>query len=356
KASTFWYHPHLMGSTAEQVYSGLAGLIIIEDEESSQLNLPNEYGVDDIPLVLQDRTFTQDYQIPFDFEDTHFLRRGNAMVVNGAITPNYEAPAQMVRFRVLNGSNGRRFYLGFSDGRDFYQIGSDGGLLEAPEIMKRKSLAPGERIEIIVDFSDGTPVDLMSFSSELMPSLQESDLDDERDSADFLLMNIAVGEATANAVTSVPAQLATIERLNEADSVKTRNFALSFPENLPGNAFAAINGHAMDINIFSEIIRLGDTEIWEISAPGNPESHPFHIHDVQFEILSRHFTDDPHTAIPLQPGESGLKDTVEIVKGQTVRVIMKFEDFADPDHGYMYHCHLLSHEDGGMMSQFIVIE
>jgi len=354
KASTYWYHPHFKGKTGEQVYSGLAGFIIVKDEESNQLGLPGRYGVDDIPLVLQDKLFDEKNQIPHDAGRTGM--KGDTLLVNGAVTPTFKAPAQLVRFRILNGSNARFYNIGFSDNREFYQIGSDGGLLEKPVALTRQRLSSGERIEILVDFSDGKDVDLVSYSAELMPTLQFAMMTDNPDKSNFKMMSIEVGNATSNAVTSVPNKLVTIERLLESDVIRSRSFDMTVDITLPRGHNMLINGKEMDMNVINEVVRLGDTEIWEVSGTSMPDSHPFHIHDVQFEILGRYETANPSITFPPKPGETGLKDTVIVTKRQTVRLLIKFEDFADPDTAYMYHCHILFHEDAGMMGQFVVID
>ncbi len=357
KASTMWYHPHLMGKTGRHVYEGLAGLIIIKDAESNALDLPDSYGVDDIPLIIQDRKF-KDGSIFYDVDAGMGMRmgvRGEAMLVNGAITPTFDAPKQMVRFRILNASNSRMYNIGFSDDRSFYQIGSDGGLLETALPLIRQRISPGERIEIVVNFAGdnvGDSLQLISFSSELPDNEIFSFAEDTLDNSDFLLMNINIAQATASPVTSIPSSLVTIERLSQADAAYTRTFELGFMR---------INGVRMDMSVVNEYVQLDDTEIWDIyTLEGN--THPFHVHDVQFEVLGRFDGKpgdyDPDGPVDHQPddGEQGLKDTVLVKGNQTTRVLMKFEDFADEDIAYMYHCHNLEHEDGGMMGRFVVCD
>ena len=162
RATTFWYHPHLHENTERQVTKGLAGLIIVRDEEEAALNLPRTYGVDDFPLIVQDRAFGEEGQIqikPMALE----------LMVNATFNPYLEVPSQMVRFRILNGSTMRSYVFGFEDNRDYYQIGTDGGLLSEPVLLKRVQLAPGERAEILVDFSNDSSdsVKMLSYASEL---------------------------------------------------------------------------------------------------------------------------------------------------------------------------------------------
>ncbi len=344
EAATFWYHPHLHKKTGEHVYRGLAGLFIIKDPQS-ELALPDQYGTDDIPLIIQDRIFNADGS--FNYPGTLIGVKGDTILVNGAVTPTFNAPAQFVRFRILNGSNARIYNLGFSDDRQFYQIGTDGGLLDKPVALTRLRLSSGERAEILVDFSgqENSGVRLVSYSSEL-DNLSPIWASNAMDKTDFDIMTIAVSLANANPITTLPISLASINRLQESEANKTRSFELT--ENFSGGDFAfTINGQRMDLNRIDQTIKLNDIEIWEIS--NNPDMpHPFHIHDIQFLILTRNGEPPPEN-------ERGWKDTVLVMPDETVRVITQFTDFADPDIPYMFHCHILEHEDAGMMGQFVVV-
>ncbi len=376
-AATLWYHPHLKGKTAEHVYRGLAGMFIIDDAVSDKLALPRNYGVDDIPVVVQDRRIAANGDMSSQLKDIVDVMglRGKYILVNGAITPTLETRAQVIRLRLLNASNARIYNFGFADNREFYQIASDGGLLEAPVAMQRLRLAPAERAEILLDLraDSGKYLLLQSYSAEITPSTITSNMmRDALDMQTFDIMNIRVGEAGDNGL-SMPTKLATIERLKSADAVVTRPFVLNVGmmgggmgggmggingligmnntetfANLRNRGMFTINGKVMDINRIDETVRLGDTEIWTISNNA-VMAHPFHIHDIQFLILDR------NGQAP-SAGESGWKDTVLVLPNETVRVISRFEDFADPDIPYMYHCHILEHEDAGMMGQFVVVK
>jgi blue copper oxidase len=348
-ATTFWYHPHLHEHTNEQVYRGLAGMIIVRDEEEAALTLPRTYGVDDIPLIIQDRDFNG---TQLNFDQGGPGAGGDTIVLNGTIEPYLEVGAQVVRFRALNGSGSRVYNLGFGDNRTFYQIGSDGGLFEAPVQLNRVRLAPGERAELLFDLSSdgGSTLDLMSYSSELTNGEPGGagpggPGGSTLDGTDFDLMEIRVGTTGAAAILTVPTTLVTLTRLNEADADRTRPILLGGGG--PGTPFS-INGLTMNLEVINESVNLGDTEIWEITND-TPVAHPFHIHDIQFFILDR-------DGVPPAANEQGLKDVVLVEPDQTVRFLTVFEDFADPVVPYMYHCHLLGHEDGGMMGQFLVID
>ena len=388
RAGTYWYHPHLHpvvdkqrnpNGTSGQVFRGLAGMIIVRDEESERLNLPKRYGVDDIPLIIQDRSFNEDGSfLDFPIRATHPrldpdvgpvvfpFRKGDNFLVNGVISPTLNTHAQMVRFRILNASNGRFYNLGFSDDRTFYQIASDGGLLEAPVPLTRLTIAPSERMEIVVDFGNDqdTRVRLRSYNSELGTAYTANPLApafDDHDRIDFDIFTIAVGAPSENPITMLPTSLTRIARILVEEAVnaqRPRLFELSAgrfeltPVGDPPilDLTFTINGKAMDIGRIDEVIQLGDTEIWEITNTTG-QAHPMHIHGESFQILTRNCS---YENVPLS--ERGWKDSVIVKPNETVRIIKRFEDFADPEHPFMFPCHILDHEDGGMMLQWIVVE
>lgn len=348
EASTLWYHPHTMDKTARQVYSGLAGMFVIDDENSDSLNIPKEYGVDDIPVIVQDRKFDAEGQLVYDH--VHMMHEvttgmlGNTILVNGTHAPYLELPAKLVRLRILNGSNARRYNFGFSDNRKFYQIASDGGLLPAPVERDRMQLFPGERAEILVDLSKNTDsVTLFSYPVAGDPNKVRgfilgavSGATDERQQFKILEIRPTGGNFAKQ---EIPQKLNNIKYFDEKSAVASRELRLDT---------AAINGQKMDSSRIDEIVRAGDVEIWRISnqAPG---SHPIHIHGVQFQVLSRNGQKPPAF-------EAGWKDTISLMPEEDVRLIMRFTDYADLNVPYMYHCHILEHEDMGMMGQFLVVD
>jgi len=343
RAGFYWYHPHLEGVTGPQVYKGLAGLMIIQDPEETALSLPRTYGVDDFPIVIQDRRFDDKGQLSYmtDIVD-HTGMRGPNVLVNGGKTPPLDVPAQHVRFRILNGSNARIYHIGLSNNAKFNVIASDGGLLSAPVSVTRQTIAPGERYEIVVDFSGNLDEDiqLKSFSSELDLNYDGTD---DLDTSDFKIMNFHVVVSTSDgAITSLPTSLSTIASLSEAD--QSRTFVLQ----MKTGGVMTINDNTMKLDRIDEVVYLDDTEVWTIRNM-SPAPHPFHIHDIQFQIISKGGSSPAAS-------ESGWKDTVLINSHSSVKLITKFEDFADPDIPYMYHCHILEHEDRGMMGQFLVKE
>ena len=341
QAATLWYHPHAMGLTGEQVYHGLAGLVYIEDEVSDALDIPKTYGVDDIPLVIQDRRFFDNGQFAYA-QNMHDVMNGvigNYMLVNGVMQPTLKVPKGLVRLRLLNGSNSSIYRINFADNRPFQVIASDGGFLEAPVAMDSIVLSAGERAEIVVDFGTGK-----SDVSLLVDQMKGSSFEALRISA----------QGTAK-VASLPASLRKLDRIPESEASGIREFVME-TMSMGGGRMGmgmmgrrlTINGKKMDINRIDEQVKLGSTEIWEItnrSAMMMSMPHSMHLHDVQFQVLSRNGAAPP-------AHEQGRKDTVLIMPGETVRIISRFHDYTGV---YMYHCHLLEHEDDGMMGQFEVI-
>lgn len=343
RATTFWYHPHLHEKTNEHVTKGAAGMIIIRSNAESALSLPRTYGEDDFPLIVQAKSFNGQNQFDLRGEDSHFM-------VNGTLSPYLNAPSQMVRLRVLNGSNERVLNLGFDDNRTFYQIGSDGGLLSEPLSMNRVRLASGERAELVVDFS-GDNIDdvirMVTYASEFGPGIPGGPGGGAQgfDGQDVEFMEFRVVAATSSPVTSISTQLATHTPWSESEADNERTITMDGGG--PGNPFS-LDNVIFNMDFVNETVMLDDIEIWTITNNTNI-AHPFHIHDIQFYILDKDGAAPP-------ANEQGLKDVVLVEGNQTVRFITKFEDFADAEVPYMYHCHILPHEDGGMMGQFIVIE
>ena len=391
RASMFWYHSHAHRRSGPQVYQGLAGMIYVRDNASEALDLPNDYGVDDIPLIVQDRAFASDGSFIYSTRMHNVMMgmMGDTMLVNGVVEPVFEAKSDRLRLRLVNGSNARFYRFGFDDGRSFHQIGTDGGLLAAPLPTDNVVLAPGERAQVIVDVSDGRPVSLLADGLEIMGMgmgnmgrrmrgsgrMRESDgpmgnwmmgerggrggMMGERERRDgmmggmmderrqFTVLDIRPAEGRTKAIV-MPRRLATLPRIDPGDAVRTRHFVLDMGMGMRmmrGGGFT-INGKSMDMQRIDETVRVDTTEIWQVEN-ASMMAHPFHIHDVQFRILDRNGR-APDAA------EQGLKDTVVVYPGETVRLLLRFEDYTDPDLPYMYHCHILEHEDAGMMGQFTV--
>ncbi len=347
-AATYWYHPHLHETTQEQITKGIGGLIIVRDAIESALPLPRKYGIDDIPLVLTDRDFTTANQfsvVPY----------GDSSMVNGVLSPQHTIPAQVVRFRILNAAIERSYNLGFSDNRTFYVITSDGGLLAAPVALTRYLLHAGERIEILVNCNgqSGTSFKLKAYNSTLAQNVPGGDLFPNGPFAnalariDFNVLQINVGTQTSNPITTIPTALTTVTTIPAASANLTRFLTISDTNiaGIPGATFL-LNHRLFNINYNDYTVPLNNTEIWQITNSGN-FGHPFHIHDVEFNILT------VNGAAPAA-AQAGWKDVVFVPANTTVKFIAKFDDFADPVHPFMYHCHIALHEDEGMMGQFVV--
>jgi FtsP/CotA-like multicopper oxidase with cupredoxin domain len=334
-AATLWYHPHLHGETAAHVYRGAAGMFLVDDP-AAEPDLPDTYGVDDIPLIVQDKKFDDDGSLdsPEPVLDTVGLL-GETIVVNGTTDPHLDVTTERVRLRVLNASNARVYDLGFPDGRRFLQVASDAGLLERPHRTGRLQLSPGERAEIVVEVEPGERTVLRSFAPDLgVPVFERFAGGDDS----FDIVELRAADALVPSP-PVPEQLATIDRPDAAAAATTREFRLG------GNQ---INGRSMDMDRVDEVVTVGDTEIWEVTnADGNP--HSFHPHLVHFAVL-----DVDGEAPP--PELAGWKDTIYVPPDTTVRLVARFDDHADPTTPYMFHCHVLRHEDQGMMGQFVVVE
>lgn len=347
QAATLWYHSHLMGKTGEQVYQGLAGFFIIDDLNSDSLDLPEDYGVDDIPLAIQDRQFDANGQFIYGHTDVqdHTPMLGDTILVNGTYAPYADVPAKQVKLRFLNASNARRYNFGSEDNRIFYQIATDGGLLESPVARTRMILAPGERAEVVVDLTNDTkPLTLISdavqgenFLSRLPWSLLQADSDKDINQV-FKVLELRPQPSNVKS-NPLPLKLNKFDDLSATVCTKTRQFLLDFDQ--------TINGKKMDPLRVDEVVRAGDTEIWEIINRSGVY-HTFHIHGVQFQILDR-------GGKPPVDYERGWKDTV-LVSEETVRVIIRFPTHSDPHTPYMFHCHILELEDMGMMGQFVVVD
>ena len=313
-AATLWYHPHPHGKTREHVRRGLAGMFILDDDATPD-GLPSDYGVDDVPVIVQDR--------------------GRGLVVNGTEGPFFDVTAQRTRLRLLNASVERVYELGFSDDREFALVGTDGGLLPAPVPMTRIRLSPGERAEVVVEMAPAETVVLRSTEPELGDNPIAERFNGGSDEFDVLQLRAAEHLAASP---ELPAALAPAPDLDTSDA-RTRSFELKG---------RTINGDKMDMERIDETVELGTTEIWEVTN-ADGEHHNFHVHDVQFQVLDV-------DGMARGPELDGWKDTIFLAPGARVRLALQFTDYADPSSPYMFHCHLLPHEDSGMMGQFVVVE
>ncbi len=362
-ASTFWYHPHGAGQTEQQVSKGLAGLFIVKDSIENTLTLPRTYGVDDIPIIVQSKAFDVLQQIAIATDmDT-------ALFVNGTLNPYFNAPAQVIRLRLLNGSSLRSYNFGFSNGQTFYQIATDGGLLDTSLALTRLTLSPGERAEILVNFTGmlSQTLFLKSFSSELPTGIYGADSVGDSDNeiheyndnflngADFnLLQNKCSGTNRFPSYNNIPTSLVPYVPFKISSATKNRTVVFDtirlLPIDPPNRAEGpfGMNNKSFEMDSINEVVHLNTTEIWTLKNK-TLIAHPFHIHDIQFNVIEK-------SGLPPTPSETGWKDVVLVLPGDSVKFITKFTTFADNTTPYMYHCHLLHHEDDGMMGSFIVID
>lgn len=261
-AATLWYHPHMMGMTAKQVYEGLAGLVYIEDEVSDNLDIPKEHGVNDFPLIIQDKKLDASGNMTYTptITDKMMGLLGDTFLINGAISPYLEVPKGMVRLRILNGSNARTYHFSFDNKQKFHQIASDGGFLERPVEMSRLRLSPGERAEILVDFSEfetGDNIALINTASDMENFSSDSDNIEEKEVIE--LMEFIVTD-NHSGVDDIPTQLTNIEPTDPKYATVTREFVMAGV----GDSLT-INDKMMDMDRIDEEVNFNETEIWEVS-------------------------------------------------------------------------------------------
>ena len=356
-AAMYWYHPHLHMMTNLHATLGAAGVIIVRDSAEALLNLPRTYGVDDFPLVIQSKAFDAAKQIVIN------TAYDSVMMVNGTVNAYLPVPAQVVRLRLLNASSERVYNVGLQGNLGFFQIGTDGGLLDAPVALTRLRIAPGERADLLVDFSSlqGQSINLVSYASELpsaiygatQPGMGPGQVipgysTNALNGANFTIMNFTVVAPSATPVLSVPAALVTNSPWLVANANTTRSLVFS-PVNMGPTAIQGpflINNTSFDMGVVNYSIPLDNIEVWTLNNQ-SPIAHPFHIHDVQFYITEMNGLLPPANM-------AGRKDVVLVPAMQTVKFITKFETHCDSMGMYMYHCHMLPHEDDGMMGQFVV--
>jgi suppressor of ftsI len=332
-ATTLWYHPHLMGTTEDQVADGMVGMFILHDPAEQALPIPRNYGVDDIPVEVQDVRLDRDGRLSRSVSG--FIGPiGNRILVNGTLGPYLDVTTDVVRLRLLNASVARVYDFGFSDRRAFSLIGTDGGLLTAPYSTPHIQLAPGERAEILVRVTPGEKVALRSNPPELGMDGGDAVMNAGTDSFDVLQLRASRQLAS---VGTIPAALVPMQKLTNPTAVRT--FSLDGHE---------INGRQMDMSRIDQVVTLGATELWKVTNDQG-EPHSFHVHDVDFQVQSI-------GGAPPPPQLAGWKDTVYLRPHETYALIMRFEDYSNPNVPYMFHCHMLAHEDKGMMGQFVVVE
>jgi len=348
-----WYHDHALGINRLNVFAGLLGAFFVRDEFEDALNLPR--GKYEIPLLLYDRIFDLEgqlnYPVSADDPKSPWVPEvfGDAVLVNGKIFPYLEVEPRKYRFRVLNGANGRFFHLTLSAGQTsgrlaFHQIGTDQGLLSAPVSLQRLSIAPGERADVIVDFSGYGGASVILRNDTLN------------------VMQFRVAEKGPRDESRLPQVLRDVPRIPESSAVKTRMLTLVEVDDLVQRPVKMLLNNAHWSMPVTENPVLDSVEIWNLINLTD-DAHPIHLHLVRFQILDRRACNISAywatgevrytgPVVPPEPGEAGWKDTVRADPGMVTRIIVRFEGFTGR---YVWHCHILEHEDNEMMRPFDVV-
>lgn len=352
QAGTYWYHPHLHEMSTEHMNKGIGGFMIVRDAEESALAIPRTYGVDDIPLMLTSRRYNANNQ----FVSTN-VAYGDYLLTNGTSNAQISLPKQFVRLRILNAEIERGYDLGFSDNRTFYIIANDGGLLNAPVSATRVKLMVGERVEILVNLGNdaiGAVLDLKAYNSGQAFGFpggepgKSGEFGSLLNNIDFPVLRINVAATNANAITSVPTTLVNNTYWTAADATVSRALTVTGGVPGPNSTPFAFDNKIFDLSYINKTLNLNTIEKWTITN-SNVFGHTFHIHDVEFKIVARN-----GSAAAVGAHESGWKDVLYLPRSENATFVARFDDYADPIHPFMYHCHFSNHEDGGMMGQFVV--
>lgn len=357
---TLWYHDHALGITRLNVYSGLAGFYLIRDFLERRLNLPrDEY---EIPIMIQDKSFNRDGSlfypdnatppVAFPIPSTPSFFFGNTIVVNGKVWPYLRVEPRKYRFRILNASNLRAYDLRLSNGEIFHQIGTELGLLHHPVDISSFILEPAERIDVVIDFSDYKGEEIILLNNPAGPPSPGTEL---------ILKFIVEKKLKCPDTSTVPDNLMPVHKLDPTLAAKERTMVLNETTDHYGRTMHLLN-NKMWSDPSTERPKLDTIEIWHIVNNFN-FPHPIHVHLVHFEILGRKvFTDedfdedgnykfDLDSLTPPLAFETGPKDVVRTEPGQVTSIVMHFKDhYGD----YVWHCHILEHEDNDMMRPLIV--
>ena len=348
EATALWYHDHAMGLNRLNTYAGMFGMVLVRDEVEDALNLPQ--GPYELPLILADRLMTADGQIfyPTSGDPEHpwvpeFY--GDAVLINGKISPYVDVEPRLYRLRILNAANSRFFSMALSNGEPLHVIGGDQGLLAAPVSRKTVLLAPAERLDILVDFSGaaGQQVQLVT--------------------GVVAMMQFRVAGSAMGAATKIPTALRSMAALPEASAVVTRTITLDEIQDKVQNPMMMLLNRKHWHEPVTERPKLNTAEIWEF-VNLTEDTHPMHLHLVRFQILDRRTFDVfqyqiykklryLNEAMKPEPQEQGWKDVVQCPPGMITRIIVRFEGYAGK---YLYHCHVLEHEAKDMMRPFEVVE
>jgi FtsP/CotA-like multicopper oxidase with cupredoxin domain len=376
RAGTYWFHPHPHGKTGPQVYSGLAGLFLVSDENEQGLNLPTDKY--DIPIIIQDRQFDGNNQLVYldGRMDRMMGFLGDTILVNGKPDFILSAETRPYRLRLLNGSNSRIYKLAWNDETPLTVIGTDGGLLETPRQIPYLTLGPAERYDIWVDFSNwktGKELTMKSLPFEIEMGMgmgmmrgNMSNMNNQFSNGSELNVFKVRVEKESNERIDLPTKLSKINKLSEDEAVNKNNprkfhFAMKHME-------WTINGKTFRMTDVAdnEKVKLNTTEVWEFINGGGGGGmmgmmgnmmqmpHPVHIHGLQFQIIDRIIKDSSAADWDnLKEGivDEGWKDSFLLLPGTRIKVLLRFEDYKGM---FLYHCHNLEHEDMGMMRNYLV--
>ncbi len=346
-AATLWYHDHAMGVERLNHYAGLFGVFLVRDDVEDGLDLPRDRY--EVPLVLCDRLLDRAGQLYYPTSgdpEAPWVSEvyGDAVLVNGTLFPFLSVEPRTYRLRVVNASNSRFFYPSLSNGMPFVQIGSDQGLLSAPVTRKNLTLAPAERADLIVDFSEASGRELL-LQSQATPLLQ-----------------FRVGSGPKPRSPGLPSRLRTLPPPMASAVARTRTLTLDEYQDPKTHRMLMLLNAARFRDPVTERAALGSTEIWELLNT-TEDSHPIHLHLVRFRVLDRQpFDSDEYQTsgklirlgarVAPEPGETGWKDTVRADPGVITRILVHVEGYAGR---YVWHCHLLEHAANEMMRPFEVV-
>jgi len=364
-ATALWYHDHAMGLNRLNMYAGLFGMVLLRNEAEDALNLPS--GKYEIPLQIYDRQFTTDGQLyyPDSGDPEHpWVPEfgGSCVLLNGKIRPYLDVEPRLYRLRVVNVANSSFFSLSLTNRQPFHQIGSDQGLLAAPVKLTSLLVAPAERADLLIDFSQ-VPGQYLHLINGAVPILEfrvaakSSQVAATSQSSRPLRAPDGISTATY-----LPSTLRTVDRTSESAAITTRTITLNEYDDRIGNSMLMLLNRKHWHEPVTETPRLNTTEIWEF-VNLTEDTHPMHLHLVRFQVLDRRLFDVfayrnnkgiRYLAAPIQPqaNEQGWKDTVQCLPGMITRIIVRFEGYTGR---YLYHCHILEHEANDMMRPFEVV-
>ena len=336
-AATAWYHPHGHGTTADHVRRGVYGMLLVDDPASAPEGLPDRYGVDDVPVMVQDAVLTRGGGVRAGgLVPMPVGPLGDQVLVNGTVGPYLDVVTEAVRLRLLNTSASRVYDFVLSDGRQMDLVGTDGGLLPAPVPLTSVPLSPGERAEVVVRVRPGEEVVLRSQAPDLGVAGLMVGMSGAGDRFDVLELRAADRLEPSPAL---PPTLAAAPALEASGDAPGKTFVLSDNE---------INGTTMDMSRVDQVTRTGATERWTVRNDGGMP-HSFHLHGTSFAVASVDGDAPPERL-------AGWKDTVLVPPEGTLELLVRFDGAGDPDTPYMFHCHLLAHHDQGMMGQLLVVD